>query len=106
MVTKTMSAIYLPHTSQYTPQKLLDTFYGQVDIVLIEGWIAGPHDKIEVWRKAVGRSPLFSSCAQVKAFVSDDPLSQTDAAGAAGQKIQCFQRSDLARVMEFLLARV
>lgn len=106
MVTETMSAVYLPKTSEYTPQKLLDTFYTQVDIVLIEGWISGPHDKIEVWRKTVGRPPLFSSIKGVKALVSDDSLSRNDSAGVAGQKIQCFQRSDLTGVMKYMLALV
>ncbi len=106
MVTETMSAVYLPRTPEYTPQKLLETFYGQVDIVLIEGWIAGPHDKIEVWRKTVGRRPLFSSIQQVIALVSDDPLSQEDASGVARQKIQSFKRSDLCCVVEYMLNRV
>jgi len=86
-ITETMSAIYLTQTPQYTPQKRLDTFYGQVDIILIEGWISGPNDKIEVRRKTVGRPPLFSSIQQVKALVSDYPLSQEDALGSAVQKI-------------------
>ena len=104
MVTEEMSAVYLPRTQEYTPQKLLDIFYTQVDIVLIEGWISGPYDKIEVWRKTVGRPPLLSSVKQVKAIVSDDPLSLEDAAGVAGQKIQCFQRSDHPGVVAYLLS--
>jgi molybdopterin-guanine dinucleotide biosynthesis adapter protein len=104
MVTETMSAVYLPRTPQYTPQKLLDTFYGQVDIVLIEGWISGPHDKIEVWRRTAERPPLFSSVKRVKALVSDDSLSPDDSAGIARQKINCFQRSDLTGVVEYMLA--
>jgi len=104
MVTETMSAVYLPRTPQYTPQKLLDTFYGQVDMVLIEGWISGPHDKIEVWRKAVGRPPLFSSIKGVNALVSDDSLSLDNSAGATHQKIQCFQRSELSGVVKYMLA--
>jgi len=104
MVTEAMSAVYLPRTQEYTPAKLLDSFYGQVDIVLIEGWISGPHDKIEVWRKTVGRPPLFSSIKQVKAIVSDDHLSLDDSSEAAGQKIDHFQRSDLTGILEYILA--
>ncbi len=103
MVTERMSAVYLPRTEEYTPGKLLDTFYAHVDIVLIEGWISGPYDKIEVWRKTVGRPPLFSSVKQVKALVSDS-LSPDDSAGAADQKIDCFQRSDLTGLTEYMLA--
>jgi len=106
MVTQTMSAVYLPRTQDYTPQKLLDTFYAQVDIVLIEGWISGPYDKIEVWRKTMGRPPLFSSVRQVKALVSDDSMSPADTSCVANQKISCFQRSDLAGVVAYLLALV
>jgi molybdopterin-guanine dinucleotide biosynthesis protein B len=104
MVTGAMSAVYLPRSPEYTPQKLLDTFYTHVDIVLIEGWISGPHDKIEVWRRTAGRPPLVSSVKGVRALVSDDSLSQEDALGDAGQTITCFQRSDLSGVVEFMLA--
>ncbi|MCP3943042.1 MAG: molybdopterin-guanine dinucleotide biosynthesis protein B [Desulfobacteraceae bacterium] len=97
MVTDTMSAIFLPRTPEYTCQKLLEDFYSHVDIVLIEGWISGPYDKIEVWRKVVGRPPLFSSIKQVKVFISDDPF------GGADQKIDCFQRSDLAGVVKHMI---
>ncbi len=31
-----------PRTEEYTPAKLLDTFYAHVDIVLIKGLISGP----------------------------------------------------------------
>ena len=106
MVTDTMTALYLPRTEEYTPAKLLDTFYAHVDIVLIEGWISGPYDKIEVWRKAVGRPPLFSSVKKVKALVSDDSLSLDDSAGVVDQKIDCLQRSDLTGVVEYVLALV
>ena len=102
MVTETMSAVYLPRTPEYTPQRLLDLFYAQVDIVLIEGWISGPYNKIEVWRKDVGRPPLFSSIKQVNAFVSDDSMVLDGDPGV--QKIECFKRSDLAGMVAYILA--
>ena len=105
MVTETMSALYLPRIPEYTPQKMLDTFYTQVDIVLIEGWVSGPYDKIEVWREVVGRPPLFSSIKQVTAVVSDDSLPLDEKALGCGQKMDRFQRSDLAGVVDYLLAR-
>ena len=44
-----------------------------VDIVLIEGWISGPFDKIEIWRECVKRPFLFPGIDKVKALVTDNP---------------------------------
>ncbi len=78
MVTEQMSAIYLPRTKKTGPEKLLETYYSKVDIVLIEGWISGPYQKIEVWRESQGRPPLFKSIKNVKAIVSDDSIKDND----------------------------
>jgi molybdopterin-guanine dinucleotide biosynthesis protein B len=100
VVTEQMSAIYLPRNEDTTPEKLLATYYSNVDIVLIEGWISGPFQKIELFRKSIGRPPLFSDTKSdiknVKAIVSDDPIENTD--------IQVFQRSNLDQMVNFILA--
>ena len=45
MITQEMTAVYLP--MKMTPQALLENYCSDIDIVLIEGWISGPYDKIE-----------------------------------------------------------
>ncbi|MCP3900212.1 MAG: molybdopterin-guanine dinucleotide biosynthesis protein B, partial [Desulfobacteraceae bacterium] len=95
MVTEQMSAIYLPRNADTTPEKLLETYYSGVDIVLIEGWISGPFQKIELFRKSIGRPPLFPEIKNVKAIISDDPIENPD--------IKLFPRSDLDLVVNFIL---
>jgi len=46
MITQSMAAIYLPASDRLTPEKFLEKYYSSVDIVLIEGWISGPYEKI------------------------------------------------------------
>jgi molybdopterin-guanine dinucleotide biosynthesis protein B len=49
-----------------------------VDLVLVEGFKANPHPKIEVFRPALDREPLWPGRADIVAVASDTPL---DAAG-------------------------
>jgi molybdopterin-guanine dinucleotide biosynthesis protein B len=95
MVTELMSAVYLPKNENTDPKKILDTYYSDVDIVLIEGWISGPYQKIEVWRKTIGPSPLFKTIKNVKAIVSDDSIKETD--------LPVFPRSDIKPLVDFIL---
>ncbi len=95
MVTEQMSAIYLPRNADTTPEKLLETYYSGIDIVLIEGWISGPFQKIELFRKSIGRPPLFPEIKNVKAIVSDDPIKDPN--------VKLFPRSDLDLVIDFIL---
>jgi len=95
VVTEQMSAIYLPRNTDTTPEKLLETYYSDVDIVLIEGWISGPFQKIELFREIIGKPPLFLNIKNVKAIVSDDAIENTD--------IQIFQRSSIDLIINFLI---
>ncbi len=76
-------------------EKLLETYYSDIDIVLIEGWISGPFPKIEVWRKYKGLSPLFPSIKNVQAIVSDDEMGKTD--------LPVFLRSEVESIINFIL---
>jgi len=96
MVTEQMSAVYLPRRADTTPLKLLETYYSGVDIVLIEGWISGPFQKIEIWRKKIGPSPLFPKIKNVKALVSDDPVQKAD--------LPLFPRSEIGLLVNFILS--
>lgn len=101
MVTREMTAVYLPNT--ITPQDLLETYYSHLDIVLIEGWISGPYNKIEVWREAVKKPPLFSGVTHVRAVVSDDMLDPESVSQAGTGKIHCFKRKEVARLVDMIL---
>ena len=103
MVTKEMTAVYLSKTPKLTPQALMEKYYSDIDIVLIEGWISGPHDKIEIWRKAVKKPPLFSNISHVKAIVSDDILDPEIMRQADNRKIRCFKRNELTQLVESII---
>lgn len=95
MVTGEMSAVYLPKTPDTSPEKILETFYTNVDIVLIEGWISGPFPKIEVFRDIMNKPPLFTEIKDVKALVSDHFSGKTD--------LPVYVRSDVRSLADFLL---
>ena len=103
MVTKEMTAVYLSKTPEMTPQALMEKYYSDIDIVLIEGWISGPHDKIEIWRKAVKKPPLFLNIRHVKAIVSDDVLDPEIMRQADNRKIRCFKRNELTQLVESII---
>jgi molybdopterin-guanine dinucleotide biosynthesis protein B len=104
MLTQSMAAIYLPATDKLTPERLLEKYYFNVDIVLIEGWISGPYDKIEIWQKHVSREPLFSFVEHVKAFVTDDSLESENEIKVNEKQISRFKRCDLSLLTDFILA--
>ncbi|MBN8889807.1 MAG: molybdopterin-guanine dinucleotide biosynthesis protein B [Rhodospirillales bacterium 70-18] len=47
-----------------------------VDLVLVEGFKANPHPKIEVFRPVLGRPPLWSERADIVAVACDAPPEQ------------------------------
>ncbi len=98
MITQSMAAIYLPRSNNLTPEKLLEKYYSNVDIVLIEGWISGPFEKVEIWNKQVNRKPLFSFVENVTAFVSDDDLDPESMAVAKEKQLNGFKRCDCSKV--------
>jgi molybdopterin-guanine dinucleotide biosynthesis protein B len=71
MVNAKMAALYFPASDLTRPEKLIQTYYGHADLVLIEGWISGPYPKIEIWRQRVGKAPLFTDVENVCALVCD-----------------------------------
>lgn len=49
-----------------------------VDLVIIEGFKRAPHPKIEVFREANGKPPLFPGNPSIVAIASDGPLPAAD----------------------------
>ncbi len=95
MVTEQLSAIYLPREPETSPEILLQTYFTNIDIVLIEGWISGPYAKIELWRKEIGRPPLYPKIKGVKAIVTDD---EVDSKG-----VPLIPRSNLDALIDFII---
>lgn len=95
IVTEQLSAIYLPRGPGTNSEDILQTYFNHVDFVLIEGWISGPFPKIELWRKIIGKPPLYPNTKQVKALVSDD---QVDSNG-----LPLFPRINIDSLIQFIL---
>lgn len=102
MMTRDLAAVYLPISQGTTPDVIMEKFYTHLDIVLIEGWISGPYDKIEVWRASLNKSPLFPDVPEVRAIVTDDHLDSEIKKQAKILNIRCFDRSAVARIAAFL----
>ena len=64
------------------------------DVVLAEGWKAGTHDRIEVWRAACAGPPLAGADVGIRALA-------TDAAVAVGCPV--LDLGDVGAVADFLL---
>jgi len=95
MVTEQLCAIFLPRGPETGPEHLLQTYFNHVDIVFIEGWISGPHPKIELWRKEMGKPPLYSQIKGVNAILTDDPLDSGE--------LPVFSRSNLNGIIDFII---
>ncbi len=103
MVTSRMAAIYLPTSEETSPENLIKTYYKNTNIVLIEGWISGPYPKVEIWRKAVERHPLFPDLPTVAALVSDDDLAGELKKTAEQRDITLLPIEPVAALMDFIL---
>ncbi len=105
MVTGKMAAVYLPKGAQAHPGRLLERYFQDTDITLIEGWISGPHVKVEVWRAETRREPLFldlPETARVRALVTDDPLSPAVLEQARARHLVLLSRQDRAAIVQWI----
>ena len=106
MMTRDLAAVYLPRTPDrvpaLTPATLIEQYYTHLDIVLIEGWLSGPYDKIEVYRDCVKRPFLFPDTPGVKALVTDDPLAPQTIQQADTKRIICLKRNRLTDIVNLI----
>ncbi len=98
MVTSKMAALYFPASPLTRPDVLIEQYYGHADIVLIEGWISGPYLKIEIWRQAVGRPPLFPGIPTVRALATDDSVDGSDQ-----RQLDRLPLTQVAAIAEYIL---
>jgi molybdopterin-guanine dinucleotide biosynthesis adapter protein len=66
-----------------------------VDLVLVEGYKGGSHPKVEVYRAAIDKPPLYPEDAAIVAIASDKPL--------PGAKIPVVNLDDVEAIIEIIL---
>jgi molybdopterin-guanine dinucleotide biosynthesis adapter protein len=62
---------------EFTMEELMARM-SPVDLLLVEGFRAWPHPRLEVWREAVGKPPLFPDDPLVVALAGDRPAAGTN----------------------------
>jgi molybdopterin-guanine dinucleotide biosynthesis protein B len=77
-----------------TLEELLPRF-GDLDLVLVEGYKHGTHRKLELRRAGVDAPELASADASIRAIVSDQPL--------ANALVPVLDRADVAVIADFIL---
>jgi molybdopterin-guanine dinucleotide biosynthesis protein B len=66
-----------------------------VDLVVVEGYKAEPHPKLEVYRAAIGKPLLHPDDPAIVAVASDEPL--------PGARIPVVDLDDVERIAELLI---
>lgn len=69
----------------------------QADLVLIEGFKRGPQPKLEVYRHALGKPPLYPDDPHIIAIAADEPV--------PAARIPVLALDDLDGIVELVLAR-
>jgi len=87
--------VYLDRTENDDPLERVLPLYADVDLLLVEGFIDRPGEKIEVYRAAAGGTPIALTDPSIVAVVSDGPVSVD---------VPVWPRSDVAAVADHLLA--
>ncbi len=87
-------AVYLPRKAGENPFDKLASLYAETDIVLVEGYIAGPGKKVEVWRNEIGSNPLALERDDIIAVITDDDI-DTD--------VPLWPRNDVAKIADNIL---
>jgi molybdopterin-guanine dinucleotide biosynthesis protein B len=89
----------LIHECRGEPAPSLEELIGYVtpvDLLLVEGFKAYPHAKIEVCRAANGKPPLCLDDPYIVAVAGDVPVADT--------RLPCLAIDDVAAIAEFIIA--
>lgn len=90
----------LMHENRGSGEPRLDELIGHmspVDLLLIEGFKSYPHDKLEVYRPALGKPLLAREDPHIVAIASDAPLSDID--------LPVLELDDIPGIADFIAAR-
>lgn len=91
----------LMHEYREQPEFEMDALLARlspVDLVLIEGFRRWPHPRVEVWREAVGKPPLFPEDPLVLAVATTDH--------PAGLTVPRLDLDNVPAIADFVLARL
>lgn len=92
-------ALYLPQRPGIPVDKyhLLESWMAPYDLVLVEGDSATQSPKMEVWRSAMGTTPLAIQDSSILAVVTDDPCPV---------RVPVLPRHDVAHLLTWILTRM
>lgn len=74
VITPGLTAVFIPHEGDEEALTTILPLYQDKDIVVVEGYVAGPGKKIEVWRNLSGEPPFSPKREDIDALVTDDPV--------------------------------
>jgi len=80
-------------SSDISPEEMRDTFFHDVDIILLEGYKTHALPKIEVFRSVVHEKPICTSEDNLLALISDLRLCL---------EVPCFGLEEIAPLVDFL----
>jgi molybdopterin-guanine dinucleotide biosynthesis protein B len=83
MVSPDKFALVSRWSDEWPPERIVDEYLRDADIVLCEGFKASALPRVEVWRRAVGGKPLYDAASPVAAYyraiLTDDDVFAADA---------------------------
>ena len=89
----------LMHELRGAPEPTLDELLARmtpVDLILVEGFKEYPHNKLEIYRAALGKPLLCADDRHVVAVASDDPV--------AGLPVPRLNLNDVGAIADFIMA--
>ena len=90
----------LMHELREAPEPALDELVARmapVDLLIVEGFKAYPHDKLEVFRRSVGKPLIAAEDDHVVAVASDGPVPEV--------KLPVLDLDDVPAIADFVLDR-
>ena len=90
----------LMHELRGAPEPTLDELLARmspVDLILVEGFKAHPHDKLEIHRPGLGKPLLCAEDRHVVAVASDAPV--------AGLRLPRLDLNDIGAIADFIIAQ-
>jgi molybdopterin-guanine dinucleotide biosynthesis protein B len=96
----------LMHELRGASEPPLDYLLGRLqhcDLVLVEGFKSGGFPKLEVWRAALGKPPLWPNWPGIAALAHEGPLPES--VSKAPDAPALLALDDTTRIVELLLAR-
>lgn len=97
----------LMHELREEPEPCVETLLSKlapVDLVIIEGFKREGHQKLEVWRRSVGKPLLATEDSQVLAICSDGPVPEADDLPQGPRPV--LDLNDVESIVDFLIEAV